>query len=50
MDFHIDEIETWKEETDPIYKKAKRLIQVREDLIKDDWAIHWMIDHHEAHT
>jgi hypothetical protein len=44
MDFHVDELEAWKEETDPVYAKAKRLAQVREDLIKDDWAIHWWID------
>jgi len=44
MKFYIPEIETWEEEINPIYRKAKRLIQVRKDLIKDDWALHWMID------
>jgi hypothetical protein len=47
MDFHIDEIEKWEKEIDPVYRKAQRLKQVRQQLLKDDWALHWLIDSNE---
>lgn len=47
MDFHINEIDEWEKEIDPIYKKSQHLKQIRKELFQDSWAIHWMISQNE---
>jgi len=41
--FHIDELENWKLQTDEIYRKSKKLIEIRKSLLYDDWALHWWL-------